>query len=392
MARTLLISTPHFPPEGGGLEEYVVRLAQPLMHEHGWRVVVVTSGQRGGAVHCDQVGDMRVYRLPFHLQVSATRLGISWPRDLMRIIKAEQPDLINAHLPTPGLADVMAHVAGSIPFVVTYHTGTMRKGRWPVDLFIGLYERVVAPVMLARATWVITSSDFVRDSHLRRIRAKSSTVTPGVDTDLFHPARVPALNRVLFVAGLTRAHTHKGLDALLPAIAELRTRRPALTLDVVGSGNDLGRYEELARSLAIDQHVRFLGRLAGERLARAYRDASVLALPTRNDSFPMVLLEALASGIPVVSTRVGGIPELVEDGRHGYLVEPGDDPAFTDRLGRILDDPALAAELGAEGRQKVLGAYTWSRRAAETNAIFEALLAGRAGDAVDPPLGSPSPV
>jgi glycosyltransferase involved in cell wall biosynthesis len=371
---------PHFPPEGGGLEEYVVRLAQPLAQAHGWRIVVVTTGERGGAIQCDQVGDLRVYRLPFQVQLSATRFGITWPRELKRIIQAERPDLINAHLPTPGLADVLARVAGSTPFVVTYHAGSMRKGRWPVDLLIGLYERTLSPLLLARANWVITSSEFVRDSYLFRFRSKCSTVTPGVDTALFRPAAVPVRNRILFVAGLSRAHRQKGLDALLPAIAQLRSGRPELTLDVVGSGNDLGRYQEVARSLGIGDHVRFLGRLSGDRLAQAYRDASVLALPTRNDSFAMVLLEALASGIPVVSTIVGGIPELVEDGRHGYLVAPGDDSAFTDRLGRILDSPALAARLGAAGRQKVYGAYTWERRATETNAIFEALLDGRAGD------------
>ena len=141
-------------------------MAEALVDRYSWRIVVVTSGQYWGRLRREDRGDLRIYRLPYHIRVSNTRFGITWCRHVRSILAAEKPDLINAHAPVPGLADLTAKLAGSTPFVLKYHGGSMRKGRWPVDLFIGFYERVLRRPMLSRAAWIICSSDFVRDSHL----------------------------------------------------------------------------------------------------------------------------------------------------------------------------------------------------------------------------------
>ena len=376
---TLLILTPHPLLEGGGLESYVRNLIGGLIDDHGWRVVLVTTGPRGSGVQCEDVGDLRVYRLPYQVQVYNTRFSLAWRRQLEKIIRDEKPDLVNAHTPTPGLADVAASVTGRVPLVVTYHAGSMHKGRWPADLFISLYEKVLCRRLLGRAAWVISSSDFVRDSFLVRVRAKCTTVTPGVDVGSFTPGPTRPRGRVLFVGGLGRADSHKGLDRLLHSFASLVEDRRDLRLDVVGSGDAQGHYHELSRALGVDGRVRFLGRLAGAELVEAYRSATVLALATTNDSFPMVLLEAMACRVPVVSTRVGGIPSLVDDGQDGFLVDAEDMAGFTERLGRILDDPDLAARMGEAGRDKVTRRYTWAGQTARTDTILEAVAAGRPG-------------
>jgi glycosyltransferase involved in cell wall biosynthesis len=342
---------------------------------------VVTSGEFRGEVRQQDEDGVCVYRLPYQIQASHTRFGLTWRRELRRIIQRERPDLINAHAPVPGLADVVAGVKGPIPLVLTYHSGSMRKGRWQTDAFIGLYELVVRRQLLERAEWIIASSQFVRDCHLTRLRAKCSVVTPGVDATLFTPAPSLARNRVLFVGGLNRSEAHKGLDRLLTAVAALRQQFPSLQLDVVGSGDHLGHYRALCGSLGVDGHVRFLGRLAGAELAGAYRAATVLALPTTNDSFPLVLLEAMASGLPVVSTTIGGVPELVEDGTHGLLLEPGDDDTLKDRLARVLGDPQLAARLGEAGRAKA-SSMSWEGQAARTDTILRSVLRGNPGEGI----------
>jgi glycosyltransferase involved in cell wall biosynthesis len=255
----------------------------------------------------------------------------------------------------------------------------MRKGRWQTDALIALYEQVLRRGLLEKPEWIIASSRFVRDSHLTRFRAKCSVVTPGVDATLFTPAATLPRNRVLFVGGLNRSEEHKGLDHLLTAITALRLQISSLKLDVVGSGDHVAHYRALTRSLGIQEHVQFLGGLAGSELAAAYRRATVLALPTTNDSFPLVLLEAMASGLPVVSTRVGGVPELVEDGTHGFLVEPEDNTALTDRLRRVLDDPELAGRLGGAGRRKA-NSLGWEGQAARTDTILRSVLRGKPGE------------
>src|SRR5206468_280465 len=138
--------------------------------------------------------------------------------------------------------------------------------------------------------------------------------------------------------------------------------------------------EGQCRSLGLDGIVRFLGRLSGDDLVTAYRNAAVLALPSSNDSFPVVLLEAMACGLPVVSTKVGGIPGLVDDGRTGYLVAPGEWDALAERLGRIVDDPALAHRLGRTARDMAEGTLTCERQVDRTHRIFTAVIAGRPGE------------
>lgn len=383
MSPALLMVTPSFPPEGGGLERYARTIGSLLATEHGWRVAVATTGERAGPGRRHLVrerrGDLDVWRLPYQWQVSNTRLGISWARDLRLVLDEVAPDLINAHAPVPGLADVAGAVAGHIPFVLTYHTASMHKGRWPVDGAIAAYERLGLPRTLRRAAAVLTSSEYVRAwAPLARAAARGTPVvaiTPGVDPTRFHPAPEPRRNRILFAGQFGKAYGHKGVDDLLQATALLAPRRPELLVDLVGESDDLPRLQALVAALRIEGHVRFRGRLPGPEMAEAYREATVLALPTRIDSFPMVLLEAMASGVPVVTTPVGGIPEFVSDGVNGFLVPPGDSAALAERLAALVDDPALAARLGAEGRLLAASSFTWSRQAERTHESLTRLLA-----------------
>jgi glycosyltransferase involved in cell wall biosynthesis len=253
---TVLVVTPFPLAQGGGVGSYVKSMIDALIDDHGWRVVLVTSSGHRRGVQREDHDHLRTYQLPYDIQVAATRFGLSWRRQLKRIIRDESPAIVNVHSPTPGLADVAATVLGDIPLVVTYHAGSMHKGSWPADFFVAIYEKVLCRRLLARADWIIASSDFVRDSFLLRVRAKCSTITPGVDIERFTPAMIPGRNKVLFVAGLRRAEVHKGLDTLLHAMRSLVVGRPDLSLDVVGSGDDLGRYQQLCRSLGIEGQVR----------------------------------------------------------------------------------------------------------------------------------------
>jgi glycosyltransferase involved in cell wall biosynthesis len=201
-----------------------------------------------------------------------------------------------------------------------------------------------------------------------------------VDVNVFKPAPEQVTDHVLFVGGLNRSEVHKGLDVLLTAMVQLRQDGRTIRLNIAGTGNRLPHYEQRAQTLGIAGQVRFLGRLTGADLVDAYTGAAVIALPTRNDSFPMVLVEAMACGLPVVSTKVGGIPELVQDETHGILVDPGHPTAFVDALRRILDDPRLGARMGRAGREKVVRTQSWARQAGRTNAIFESVLEGRPGE------------
>jgi glycosyltransferase involved in cell wall biosynthesis len=367
----VLIAVPYFPPHKGGTELFALNIADQLSSNFGWEVVVVTTTD-GRSEEIDRVHEgLVVYRLPYWRKLSNSPISASWFWQIRNIIKAECPDLINAHSPVPGLGDVASLVAGRRPVVANYHCGPMRKGRRFTDVAIWMYERVLLKALLYKARKVVASSDFVRDSMLSRFVHKTVTITPGVDAEQFHPADHPVSRpHVLFVGSLNTSERHKNLSGLLAACQELRTLIPELELTVVGDGDGRSHYEELTVSMGLGDMTTFAGYLERGALAEAYRSAAVFVLPSMNDSFPLVITEAMASGLPIVSTRVGGIPTLVDHGVDGLLVDPTDSHELVKALRTVLEDRLLAREMAAAARQKATQDLSWQSRGEMTDRLF----------------------
>jgi alpha-maltose-1-phosphate synthase len=195
---------------------------------------------------------------------------------------------------------------------------------------------------------------------------RTRVIYGGADPRRYAPDPSAVRAGALFVGRLT---PHKGVDRLIQAL-------PAgARLAVVGSTGHDPRlperdYPRVLRRLAAERDVRFLGSVSDEDLPGLYRGAAVLALPSVertcygrwvrvSELLGLVVLEAMASGTPVVASRIGGVAEIVQDGVTGYLVTPGDTAELSARLAQILTDPALAHRLGAAGRALVLERFTW---------------------------------
>jgi glycosyltransferase involved in cell wall biosynthesis len=376
--RSVLVVTPYFPPAGGGLERYATSISEALHRRHGWRVVFAASGSPRG-VKVERRGDSRVYLLPVLFRWSNTPLHPAWPGQLHRIIRAERPDVIYAHTPVPGMAEAVALVSGKVPVVLAYHVGSLGKGNPAFDLAAIVYERAVLGRLTRKASHVIASSSFVQALHARRFGTNSTVIPPGVDVDRFLPAEGAVPARVLFVAGLSRGAAHKGLSELLAAFQLLVRRCPDVELVVVGEGDARADLERAAASEGLGERVRFVGYLDGAELAAAYRSARALALPSQSDNFPLVALEAMASGVAVVATRVGAMAELIGDDERGFLVDPGDVTGLADKLDLLMADPGLAFSLGAAGRALVESTYTWEMQADKTHAVLDRVVAGSRG-------------
>jgi glycosyltransferase involved in cell wall biosynthesis len=370
--KTVLLASPYFPPDVGGAELYVGNLARLLHDRHRWRVVVVaTAPRRAGTTRLVDTDYARIYRIPFQMRVSNTPVGAHWSRFLREIITRERIDLINAHAPVPLVADIAARCCGELPFVLTYHTGPMRNGRMLYDFTCRTYERYVLSGTARRADQIICSSDYVAEYFHNLFVGKVTTISPGVDTNLFREGGRRDPNLVLFVSSLKKAARYKGLPDLMRAVSVVHKYRPAVRLEVIGDGDGMADHMALCQELGAAQIVTFIGRLDGVALAAAYQRASVVALPTYHDSFPTVLVEAMSTGRPVVSTSVGGIPTLVTNGVDGVLLRPGDVSTLASTIGNLLEDQALAAEMGRRGASKVRSELTWNAQADRTCAVFE---------------------
>src|SRR5437763_6620511 len=195
---------------------------------------------------------------------------------------------------------------------------------------------------------------------------RMSVVPVGVDTDHFRPlpnvARVPG--RIMTTASADVAL--KGPGPLLEAVAKVRTERHA-ELVVVGKPRDGSSIPATIDRLGLDGAVRFVSGVDPARMVELYAEAEVAVVPSLYEGFSLPAIEAMASGVPLVATTGGALPEVVgPDGRNALLVPPGDPGALAGAIGRVLDDAALRQRLSAAGRAHVLDRYTWAATARGT--------------------------
>ncbi len=369
---TLLLITPYLPPHLGGVERYVSGLARSLAEDHGWRVVIAAPRPRlaadaAAAEAALQDCSVRVHWLPVTAWISNTPWGLGWRRRIRRIVQQEGVDIVNAHAPVPWLADMAARAKIDCPFILTYHTGPLRKGRRVTDALLRGYERWLLVGTIRRAQGVICASAFVDRTLPRGIRTHRWIIPPAVDPNWLKPGGDATANRLLFVGSLDRATGYKGLGDLLEMLPKLREVNPGIHLEIVGAGDNSANYRLRVAELGLASTVQFSGPLDGSELLRAYRGAAVVVLPSRFDNFPTVLVEALAVRRPVVAYGVGAVPELLGHGSRGLVIPDGAEAEFRAAILAVLDDP-VAATVRAEAGRAYVVAQLGVREQAETTA------------------------
>jgi glycosyltransferase involved in cell wall biosynthesis len=162
---------------------------------------------------------------------------------------------------------------------------------------------------------------------------------------------------------------HKNLENIIKAISLLKD---SATLVVIGPTADhmyQALMERLARELGVD--ARFLGPVSDESLVRYYSSSLALVLPSSDELFGLVLIEAMACELPVIANRARGIPFAVDDGMTGFLVTPGDVKQLSDRLQLLLSNHEIAEKIGVAGRRKVLEKFTWEHVAERALRAYE---------------------
>ena len=299
---------------------------------------------------------------------------------LARDLRLAQVRHLHAHFAhSPAAVAHMTRVAGGPAFSFTAHAK---------DLYTTPAE-ALRP-RLREAAFVVTCTRFNGD-HIAgldpsdcSLRERLHVLYHGTDVGQFNPiGRQPEAGRVLSVGRLV---PKKGHSVLLHALAALAARGLDFTCDVFGEGELRPALEAEIGRLDLRSRVRLRGATPREELLPEYRRASVFALTPMvmpggdRDGIPNVLVEAMACAVPVVSARVSGIPELIEHGTDGLLVEPADAAAIADAIERLLRDPELASSMGLAGRRKVERLFDVRCNTTRLLGLFDA-----AGAAARPP-------
>lgn len=330
----IAVVTPRYPPDPGGVEQYAAWAARTL-RDAGHEVTVVTTHPAARTSY-DVRDGVPVVRLGTWLTVSNTPVDPRWLWRLPRLLRRLRVDLVHAHAPVPGLADLAVITAG-VPVVLTYHAGSLVKGEHPADPLLRAYERWVLPRVFARCRSLVAVSPTSLAHHTGRARL----IPPGVDTTRFHPDDTPRERTVLYVGRIEQTSRWKGLSVLVAALPRLRELVPDVRLRMIGAGDDVETLQKQAADLGVADLVEWTGAVDHDRLPAHYRSAGVTVLPslTEAESFGMTLAEAQACGCPVAGTRIGGIPSVVRDGLDGRLVPPGDPVALAEALAGVLAAP-----------------------------------------------------
>jgi len=379
-----------YPPMVSGAALVVWRLAQGLA-ARGHEVLVLAASDIGVA-YDETCGSLQVARL--HSIANPFRVGqhfLLWPRtEIRQKLEAFKPDLIHSHDP---LVSSLASL-GIMPAVP--HLLTIHQLPWFVSLFLPPFLRSSAEWLLwtygvwlyRRFNLLVTPSQMIADLVAHRIQSHPQPISNGVDTVRFNPTparagEAAALREkygldpqlpVILYAG--RVDADKRVDRVVRAVA-LAMQITKAQLLIVGNGKQLNQIKHLAEQLAIRDRSHFTGfvPLTGD-LPGLYRLASVFVTASEVEIQSSVVLEAAASGLPVVTVNASSMPEFVRDEVTGYLVPLGDVAAMADRIVQLLQDPVRAQ---AMGRAALQVAQTHSHEQSVTDHIhlYESLLRSR---------------
>lgn len=280
-----------------------------------------------------------------------------------RLMERDGVHHVHCHFAThPALAGFIIHRLVGIPYSFTAHGS---------DLHV---DRTMLCRKVAESAFTVTISDDNRAVFERECGGpirNLEVIHCGVDTDVFRPIpRTTAPGAPLAILAIGTLHEVKGQTHLIEACRRLAAEGVPFTCRFVGEGPDLPALERQAAAAGLTDRVEFLGRRTRDQVARLLGSSDVLvapSVPTRSgkrEGIPVVLMEAMSAGLPVVASALSGIPELVVDGTSGLTVPPGDPAAIAAALRRLHDDPHLRSRLGAAARERVTAEFDIDRNAA----------------------------
>ena len=357
--------TQRFPPAIGGVERHVGRLSTELAAA-GHSVEVITTDLLRDRPFARLAPPVDPDPLPvarhraFPLAIVPHGLGIVAP-GLVADVLRRPADVVHAHAfgYPPTWAGTLRKRLRGTPLVLTAHSD-MGSGSSASKT----YARVVARSTLCQADRVValTQGERSRLTALGVDPERIAVIPNGVDLEEFPAARPPRTSGgpyvILYVGRLYPEQ--KGISTLMQAFGEL-PRTSATELRLVGEDwGGLAVVERATRDRALAGSVHALGVVPRAALVGEMLRADVLVLPSTFEPFGIVLLEAMAAGLPVIASRVGGIPEIVSDGETGILVRPGDPAELRDAIERLRSDRSVGLRMGAAGRRQV-ERYSWRR-------------------------------
>jgi glycosyltransferase involved in cell wall biosynthesis len=346
-----------------GAENHLLELTAAL-RKYGWRCDVLVPSPSPRALD----------RFAKRLAKSCERVHVvSMRRDLSpglvfklaRLLASGRYDVAHAHLVHADWHLAAASlIVSDVPLVSSKHNP---------DPFRRLSAfRLVERAVLRRYSAIIAISDSLRQFTEASTAARVTTIHYGLGAPAHLPRKRPDRGQATQLLAVGRLEEQKGFDVAIQAMARVVQETPHARLSIAGSGNQQQLLADKVRALHLTDAVSMLGRR--DDVDELMLNADILVHPARWEGFGLVLLEAMRSGLPVVATRVGAIPEIVTDGVTGLLVPPGDPDQLAAAILELIRNPARRREMGIAGFERLKGLFTPERMAREVTAVYRAVV------------------
>jgi glycosyltransferase involved in cell wall biosynthesis len=377
----------------GGPALHVAYLTSGLA-ERGYATTLVAGTIARGEESMAAVAEARGVKIEtlaaLHREIAPLRDAQAILR-LARLIRRERPMILHTHTAKAGaVGRIAALLAGGArpPIIVHTFHGHVLRGYFNPLTTLGF--RTLERWLALGTTALVAVSPEVRDDLVKLRVAPASKFTiirlgielaerTGGDESMRRETRrqlgVPS--DAFIVGWVGRMTAVKRTDDVVRALRGIVDRGVDAYLCLVGDGPDREHLERYAHELGVVKRCLFVG--YQEDVARFYGAIDALLLPSVNEGTPVSVIEALAAQRPAVATRVGGTPDVIRDGVDGFLVELGDAEGLADRLAELAADPGRRAQMGADGRARVLGRYAVERLIDDVDRLYRSLLDARAG-------------
>jgi glycosyltransferase involved in cell wall biosynthesis len=358
----------------GGAELHLLTLCRHLK-QHGIEIAVVCLK--------DGIKGSRSLRADFEaegfrvIDLEATgRYSCRFIKPLIDLVKIERPDIVHTHLPRADFAFALGQVfRPSVLWVCSVHDihSESWSARWALSLFHGIWRRADAVIAISHAVknWLVTEH--------RISSEKVSVIHYGLDAERFVQPRVAyrelwGMNGEPVAGSIGRLEPRKGHACLIQSMSQVCQRMAGSTLLIAGADTwDYGKeLERLIHDLGLQGQVRLVGFQSD--VASFLGALDVFAFASRAEGFGQVIIEAMAAGKPVVTSKVPPITEIVVDGETGLLVEPDNPEAFADAIDWLFTHPKEARDMGRRGQERVHSCFSAKRMAAETLSVYKSLM------------------
>ena len=360
-----------YPPLGGGAGNATYYLLKEYAKIPDLEVDLITSSI-DAQYHLEKMGDnISIHRLPIgknsnnlHFQTQKELIFYAWKAYIFacKLIKKNQYNFSHSFFSVPcGFVSLIIKWQYDIPYLVSLR-GADVPGYSNRFGFIYLVTTPVIRLIWKKSLAVISNSRGLKDLALKtNPKQKIGVICNGIDTDQFNGgSSTPIMgvelppDKFIITTGASRITARKGIKYLLEAMAKLLPEYSNVHLKLMGEGDEKENLEKMSKELGIEKNVEFVGRVPREDTAPFYREANIFVLPSFNEGMSNAMLEALASGLPLIATDTGGTKELLEDGKNGFIIQMKNSEDIAEKIKRLIDNPELRQKMAEESRKKAL--------------------------------------